>query len=175
MSFILKRTLSCVWQERDDDDKPTVPSTLMDEFEYNPFLRLSWVFMFTLSPVRFYSGSTLLNINNTICVIYVVFFKLTQHLEVFMKCLSWSIDADLRPSQSHSTPFSAGSCLFWHQSYRFVLPTEGVQNKQDTKLAVDNHFIYYYFRKLSVITSDNTCNLISFFKNTYNMSPLGFS
>ncbi|KAI3359878.1 hypothetical protein L3Q82_014228 [Scortum barcoo] len=26
---------------RDDDDKPTVPSTLMDEFEYNPFLRLS--------------------------------------------------------------------------------------------------------------------------------------
>lgn len=28
-------------QARDDDDKPTVPSTLMDEFEYNPFLRLS--------------------------------------------------------------------------------------------------------------------------------------
>ncbi|KAI5619181.1 hydroxyacylglutathione hydrolase, mitochondrial [Silurus asotus] len=26
---------------RDDDDKPTVPSTLMEEFEYNPFLRLS--------------------------------------------------------------------------------------------------------------------------------------
>ncbi|XP_032392666.1 hydroxyacylglutathione hydrolase-like protein isoform X2 [Etheostoma spectabile] len=26
---------------RDNDDKPTVPSTLMEEFEYNPFLRLS--------------------------------------------------------------------------------------------------------------------------------------
>ncbi|KAK3552261.1 hypothetical protein QTP86_006080 [Hemibagrus guttatus] len=26
---------------RDDDDKPTVPSTLLEEFEYNPFLRLS--------------------------------------------------------------------------------------------------------------------------------------
>ncbi|XP_069037086.1 hydroxyacylglutathione hydrolase-like protein isoform X4 [Lepisosteus oculatus] len=26
---------------RDDDDKPTVPSTLSEEFEYNPFLRLS--------------------------------------------------------------------------------------------------------------------------------------
>ncbi|XP_056144721.1 hydroxyacylglutathione hydrolase, mitochondrial isoform X4 [Lampris incognitus] len=26
---------------RDDDDKPTVPSTLMEEYEYNPFLRLS--------------------------------------------------------------------------------------------------------------------------------------
>ncbi|XP_023677939.1 hydroxyacylglutathione hydrolase-like protein [Paramormyrops kingsleyae] len=26
---------------RDDDDKPTVPSTLVDEFQYNPFLRLS--------------------------------------------------------------------------------------------------------------------------------------
>ncbi|XP_030646712.1 hydroxyacylglutathione hydrolase-like protein [Chanos chanos] len=26
---------------RDDDDKPTVPSTLHEEFEYNPFLRLS--------------------------------------------------------------------------------------------------------------------------------------
>ncbi|XP_045884675.1 hydroxyacylglutathione hydrolase-like protein isoform X2 [Micropterus dolomieu] len=26
---------------RDDDDKPTVPSTLMEEFDYNPFLRLS--------------------------------------------------------------------------------------------------------------------------------------
>ncbi|KAM3864320.1 hydroxyacylglutathione hydrolase-like protein [Diretmus argenteus] len=28
-------------KDRDDNDKPTVPSTLMDEFEYNPFLRLS--------------------------------------------------------------------------------------------------------------------------------------
>lgn len=28
-------------QARDDDDKPTVPSTLMEEFEYNPFLRVS--------------------------------------------------------------------------------------------------------------------------------------
>lgn len=28
-------------QARDDDDKPTVPSTLMEEFDYNPFLRLS--------------------------------------------------------------------------------------------------------------------------------------
>ncbi|GAA6091023.1 hydroxyacylglutathione hydrolase-like protein isoform X1 [Tachysurus ichikawai] len=28
-------------RERDDDDKPTVPSTLSEEFEYNPFLRLS--------------------------------------------------------------------------------------------------------------------------------------
>ncbi|XP_053467738.1 hydroxyacylglutathione hydrolase-like protein isoform X3 [Ictalurus furcatus] len=26
---------------RDEDDKPTVPSTLLEEFEYNPFLRLS--------------------------------------------------------------------------------------------------------------------------------------
>ncbi|MEQ2223978.1 hypothetical protein ILYODFUR_002652 [Ilyodon furcidens] len=26
---------------RDDDDKPTVPSTLKEEFDYNPFLRLS--------------------------------------------------------------------------------------------------------------------------------------
>ncbi|CAJ1076511.1 hydroxyacylglutathione hydrolase-like protein [Xyrichtys novacula] len=26
---------------RDDDDKPTVPSTLMEEFDYNPFLRLT--------------------------------------------------------------------------------------------------------------------------------------
>ncbi|KAG2455216.1 HAGHL protein, partial [Polypterus senegalus] len=26
---------------RDDDDKPTVPSSLEDEFQYNPFLRLS--------------------------------------------------------------------------------------------------------------------------------------
>ncbi|KAJ8345033.1 hypothetical protein SKAU_G00292260 [Synaphobranchus kaupii] len=26
---------------RDDDDKPTVPSTLVEEFDYNPFLRLS--------------------------------------------------------------------------------------------------------------------------------------
>ncbi|XP_037544281.1 hydroxyacylglutathione hydrolase-like protein isoform X1 [Nematolebias whitei] len=26
---------------RDDDDKPTVPSTLKDEFDYNPYLRLS--------------------------------------------------------------------------------------------------------------------------------------
>uniref|UniRef100_A0A3Q2Q2Y6 Hydroxyacylglutathione hydrolase like n=1 Tax=Fundulus heteroclitus TaxID=8078 RepID=A0A3Q2Q2Y6_FUNHE len=26
---------------RDDDDKPTVPSTLREEFDYNPFLRLS--------------------------------------------------------------------------------------------------------------------------------------
>uniref|UniRef100_A0A3B4BAB1 Metallo-beta-lactamase domain-containing protein n=1 Tax=Periophthalmus magnuspinnatus TaxID=409849 RepID=A0A3B4BAB1_9GOBI len=29
------------WARVYDDDKPTVPSTLMDEFDYNPFLRLS--------------------------------------------------------------------------------------------------------------------------------------
>lgn len=28
-------------QARDEDDKPTVPSTLKDEFDYNPYLRLS--------------------------------------------------------------------------------------------------------------------------------------
>ncbi|XP_072299960.1 hydroxyacylglutathione hydrolase-like protein [Eucyclogobius newberryi] len=29
------------WAKARDDDKPTVPSTLIDEFDYNPFLRLS--------------------------------------------------------------------------------------------------------------------------------------
>lgn len=29
------------WQQRDDEDLPTVPSTLQEEFLYNPFLRLT--------------------------------------------------------------------------------------------------------------------------------------
>lgn len=28
-------------QQRDDDDLPTVPSTLQEEFLYNPFLRVT--------------------------------------------------------------------------------------------------------------------------------------
>ncbi|KAI1883933.1 hypothetical protein AGOR_G00221180 [Albula goreensis] len=37
---------------RDDDDKPTVPSTLVDEFDYNPFLRL------TEKAVQKFTGKT---------------------------------------------------------------------------------------------------------------------
>ncbi|NXU79006.1 HAGHL protein, partial [Oreotrochilus melanogaster] len=29
------------WQQRDDEDLPTVPSTLQEEFLYNPFLRVT--------------------------------------------------------------------------------------------------------------------------------------
>lgn len=39
-------------RERDDDDKPTVPSTLAEEFDYNPFLRLSE------KSVQKYTGKT---------------------------------------------------------------------------------------------------------------------
>ncbi|XP_031425409.1 hydroxyacylglutathione hydrolase-like protein isoform X3 [Clupea harengus] len=37
----VKEMLNWAKEARDDDDKPTVPSTLLEEFEYNPFLRLS--------------------------------------------------------------------------------------------------------------------------------------
>lgn len=35
--------LTCLvpWQQRDDEDLPTVPSTLQEEFLYNPFLRVT--------------------------------------------------------------------------------------------------------------------------------------